>query len=99
VDRQTRDEFERYCALAEIEEDPEKFAEVCRNIIRLLEGKQALLYRGYPVGRIEYPAPSNGVEEHEWHTPCINSNVVGSKLLAKISSVLRDGFFVPSSKP
>jgi hypothetical protein len=99
VDCQTRNEFEHYCALAEIEEDSEKFAEVCRNIIRLLEGKQSLLCRGRPLGRIEYPAPSNGVEEHERHTPCSSSNIVGHKLLAKISSVFRDGSFGPSSKP
>jgi hypothetical protein len=48
MDHQTRNEFEHYCALAEIEEDPQKFAEVCRNIIRLLEGKQGLLHRGQP---------------------------------------------------
>ena len=43
MDYQTRNEFDRYCALAEIEEDPKRFAGTCRSIIRLLEAKQAIL--------------------------------------------------------
>ena len=98
VDYKTRNEFEHYCALAEIEEDPEKFAEVRRNIIRLLEGNQALLYREHRTGRIAYPKPSNGAEEQERHAPCINSSIVSSRLFARISSVFRDGSFAPPGK-
>jgi len=59
MDHQTRNEFEHYCALAEIEEDPEKFAEIARNITRLLDEKQANLTRQRPI-RVPYPAsPSN----------------------------------------
>jgi len=60
MNQQTRNEFEHFCALAEIGEDPEKFAEIIRNIHRLLDEKQALLNRQRPANGVAYPAaPSN----------------------------------------
>jgi hypothetical protein len=60
MDHETRNKFEHYCALAEIEEDPDKFVEISRNIIRVLDEKQALLNRQRPASRVRYPtAPSN----------------------------------------
>jgi hypothetical protein len=59
VDYNTRNEFEHYCALAELEEDPEKFAEFKRNIVRLLDEKEALLNRKRFSG-VRFPGvPSN----------------------------------------
>lgn len=45
MDDRTRNEFEHYCALAEIEHDPEKFLEIKRSIIRLLDEKESHLNR------------------------------------------------------
>jgi hypothetical protein len=60
MDPQTRKKFEHYCALAEIEEDPDKFVEISRNIVRILDEKQVCLNRQRPTGRVRYPtAPSN----------------------------------------
>jgi hypothetical protein len=60
MDHQTRNEFEHYCALAEIEEDPEKFAEIARNITRLLDVKQAWLNRQRPASTVRCATvPSN----------------------------------------
>jgi hypothetical protein len=55
MDHETRNEFEHYCALAEIESDPEKFGEISRNIVRVLDDKQALLSRQRAFGE----TPSN----------------------------------------
>lgn len=52
MDHSTRNEFEHYCALAEIEVDPDKFVEITRNIIRVLDEKQALLNRERSTARI-----------------------------------------------
>lgn len=60
MDQKTRNEFERLCALAEIEEDPEKFVEISRNIICILSEKQVSLNRQRPASSIRYPkAPSH----------------------------------------
>jgi hypothetical protein len=60
MDHQTRNQFEHYCALAELEEDPEKFAEIARNVTRILDEKQTLLNRQRPAAKVRYPAaPSN----------------------------------------
>lgn len=56
MDYQTRNEFEHFCALAEIEEDPEKFAEISRNIFRILDEKHTHLIRQRPANRIRFPA-------------------------------------------
>ena len=56
MDYQTRNEFEGYCALAEIEEDPDKFFEINRNITRLLDEKQALLNRQRLARRVRFSA-------------------------------------------
>jgi len=58
MDHQTRNKFEHLCALAEIEEAPDKFVEISRNIIRILDEKQVRLNRQRPAS---YPpdAPSN----------------------------------------
>ena len=61
MNQQTRNEFEHLCALAEIEEDPGKFAEIIRNISRLLDEKQALLSRQRPANRVPYPAAPSDV--------------------------------------
>jgi hypothetical protein len=60
MDHETRNKFEHYCALAEIEEDPDKFVEISRNIVRILDDKQVLLNHQRPAGRVRFPAaPSN----------------------------------------
>ena len=60
MDQQTRNVFEHYCALAEIEEDPEKFSEISRHITRLLDQKQTRLSRQPPASGIRFAAaPSN----------------------------------------
>jgi hypothetical protein len=60
MDHQTRNEFEHYCALAEIEEDPEKFAEIAHHITRLLDVKQAQLNRQRPASTVRRTTvPSN----------------------------------------
>ena len=60
MDYETRNRFEHYCALAEIEEDPEKFVEISRDIKLLLDEKQANLNRQRPASRVSYhDAPSN----------------------------------------
>jgi hypothetical protein len=43
MDHETRQEFERLCALAETEQDPDKFLEIERNLIRILDDKQVCL--------------------------------------------------------
>jgi hypothetical protein len=60
VDHQTRSDFEHHCALAEIEEDPDKFAEISRSIIRILDQEQVRLSHQRPASRVRYPStPSN----------------------------------------
>ena len=59
MDQRTRNEFELFCALAEIEENAEKFAEIKSNIIRLLDEKEVLLNRQRPASRVRYPSASN----------------------------------------
>ena len=56
MDQKTRNEFEHYCALAEIEEDPEEFYEIGRNIKRLLDEKQAFLRQQRPRASLQQPA-------------------------------------------
>jgi hypothetical protein len=43
MDHKTRNEFEQFCALAEIEQDPDKFLEIKRNLIRILDEKEVRL--------------------------------------------------------
>ena len=45
MDLETRNEFEHYCALAEIEQDADKFVEIKRSIIRLLNERESRLNR------------------------------------------------------
>lgn len=60
MDHETRNEFEHFCALAEIEQDPDKFLEIKRNLVRILDEKQVRLSHQRPAGRLRYPsAPSN----------------------------------------
>jgi hypothetical protein len=60
MDHHTRNEFEHFCALAEIEEDLDKFIEISRNIIRILDEKQVRLNHQRPSSRVRYPTvPSN----------------------------------------
>ena len=61
MDHETRNEFEHFCALAEIEQDPDKFREIKRNLIRMLDEKQVRLNHQRPAGRLSHPpgAPSN----------------------------------------
>jgi hypothetical protein len=61
MDYQTRNKFEHYCALAEIEEDADKFAEISRNIARLLEEKQTMLIKQRPFGKVPHRATSSNV--------------------------------------
>ena len=55
MDQKTRNEFEQLCALAEIEQDPEKFVEISRQIICILSEKQLSLSRQRPASSIRYP--------------------------------------------
>jgi hypothetical protein len=55
MDHETRNKFEHFCALAEIEEDPDKFVEISREIVRILDTKQGRLNHQRPVGRVRYP--------------------------------------------
>lgn len=43
MDYETRNEFEQFCALAEIEQDLDKFLEIKRNLIRILDEKEVRL--------------------------------------------------------
>jgi hypothetical protein len=43
MDQETRNEFEQLCPWAEIEDDPEKFLEIGRNLVRILDEKQVRL--------------------------------------------------------
>lgn len=45
MDQPTRNKFEQYCALAEIEDDSDRFSDVLKSIVRILEDKQSLLQR------------------------------------------------------
>ena len=56
MDHPTRNEFEHYCAPAEIEVDPDKFVEISRRIIRVLDEKQAILNRQRPTAGDGYLA-------------------------------------------
>jgi hypothetical protein len=57
MDHETRNEFEQFCALAEIEQDPDKFVEIKRSIVRLLDEKENRLNRWRLVtDRLRYPA-------------------------------------------
>ena len=55
MDHETRNKFENFCALAEIEEDPDKFVEISRDIVRILDAKQVHLNHQRPAGRVRYP--------------------------------------------
>jgi hypothetical protein len=60
MDHETRSEFEHFCALAEIEQDPDKFLEIKRNFVCILDEKEVRLNRQRPASRVRYPtAPSN----------------------------------------
>ena len=61
MDHETRNKFEHLCALAEIEEDADKFVEISRNLVRILDEKQVRLNRQRPARGVRYPpdAPSN----------------------------------------
>lgn len=61
MDHETRNKFEHFCALAEIEEDADKFVEISRNLVCILEEKQVRLNRQRPARGVSYPpdAPSN----------------------------------------
>jgi hypothetical protein len=61
MDHQTRNEFEHLCALAEIEHDPEKFLEIKRKLIHLLDEKQIRLNRQWPAGSLRDPNASSNV--------------------------------------
>jgi hypothetical protein len=67
MDHPTRNEFEKYCALAEIEQDPLRFAEICKNIYLLLKAKQEFLHRNHPLAAIRPPAPANAEGGYELH--------------------------------
>jgi hypothetical protein len=43
MDQDTRNRFEQLCALAEIEENPNKFAEISDDIVRILDEKETRL--------------------------------------------------------
>lgn len=59
MDQQTRNVFEQLCELAEIEQDPEKFSAIKRDIVHLLEQEEASLDR-YPPAKSRFrPAPEN----------------------------------------
>jgi hypothetical protein len=60
MEYQSRNEFEHFCALAEIEQDPDKFLEIKHNLVCILEEKQARLNRQRPAIRPCSPsAPPN----------------------------------------
>ena len=60
MDQETRKELEHFCALAEIEEDPEKFLEISRNLVRILEEQQVRLNQQPPDTTVRNPtAPSS----------------------------------------
>lgn len=61
MDHETRNEFEHLCALAEIEQDPEKFVEISRNIVRILDEKQVRLIHQRPAISVRYPTASSNV--------------------------------------
>jgi hypothetical protein len=62
MDTRTRNEFVQFCALARIEQDPEKFVEIKRSIVRLLDEKESHLNRRRLVtDRLRYPAPPSNV--------------------------------------
>lgn len=61
MDQQTRNEFERYCALAEIEEDAERFADIRNNVTRILEEKQSRLNRLKSTRGVRIPLPRSDV--------------------------------------
>lgn len=52
---------QHFCALAEIEENAEKFVEIKSNVIRLLDAKEVLLNRQGPASRVLYPSASPNV--------------------------------------
>jgi hypothetical protein len=45
MDHETRNEFEQFCALAEIEQDPDKFVDIKHSIVRLLDEQESRLNR------------------------------------------------------
>ena len=61
MDHETRNKFEHLCALAEIEEDADKFVEISRNVVRILDDKQVRLNRKRTASGVRFPpdAPSN----------------------------------------
>lgn len=61
MDQETRNGLEQLCALAEIEEDPEKFLEISRNLVRILDEKQVRLNRQRPVSRVRNPTVPSSV--------------------------------------
>jgi hypothetical protein len=48
MDRESRNEWEHFCALAEIEEDPDKFLEIEGNVVRITRKRSCVGY-GPPV--------------------------------------------------
>lgn len=60
MDHETRNEFEHFCALAEIEQDPDRFLEIKRNLIRILDEKQIRLHQR-PAGTLRYRSASSNV--------------------------------------
>jgi hypothetical protein len=61
MDHQTRNQFEHYCTLAEIEEDAEKFLEINRNITRILDEKKVRLNRQRPAKSVRLPSTPSTV--------------------------------------
>jgi hypothetical protein len=62
MDHETRNEFEQFCALAEIEQDPDKFVLIKRSIVRILDEQESRLNRRRLVpDRPRYPAVHSNV--------------------------------------
>jgi hypothetical protein len=61
MNHETRNEFEQFCALAEIEDDVDKFVDIKRNLIRILDEKEVRLNRQQPAGGVRYPAVASNV--------------------------------------
>lgn len=61
MDNETRKEWEHYCALAEIEENPDKFGAITREVVRLLDEKQVRLNRERSAHEMSHPSSSSRV--------------------------------------
>jgi hypothetical protein len=60
MDQETRNRFEHFCALAEIEENLDKFAEISDNIVHILDEKETRLSGKRLSSRVRpAAAPSN----------------------------------------